>query len=441
MAEDDFWGRCLSWLEGQISQQDLSTWVRPLQVRRQPDRLLLLAPNRMIMERVKADYSSAIQRALLVCEGDDVVVEVATLSPGTAEPRPVAPSSDSGELERRYHSGKLDPRHRFETFIQGKSNSQARAAAQRVAESPGVDYNPLLIYGSTGLGKTHLMNAIGNALLARNPGGRVVYVGAEQWMSQFVGALRHNSTEEFKAYYRTADALLIDDIHFFAGKASTQEEFFHTFNSLIEARRQIVLTSDRFPKELDRLDERLKSRFTWGLTVSIEPPDLETRVAILLAKAETLGLKLETEVAFFIAQSLRSNVRELEGALLRLSAGVRFQGEAVTVDYVRNTLRDMMAHYERLVTIDNIMATVSKYYNIPIKELRSPRRSRMLARPRQIAMALARELTQHSLPEIGSAFEKDHTTVLHACRTIGKLKAEDSRLREDYENLVRQLSY
>jgi chromosomal replication initiator protein len=268
-----------------------------------------------------------------------------------------------------------------------------------------------------------------------------VYVTAEQWVNQFIAAVRHNTTSDFKAHYRTTDALLIDDIHFFAGKSATQEEFFHTFNSLMEAHKQIILTSDRFPKDLDRLDDRLKSRFSWGLTVSVEPPDLETRVAILLSKAEQFGLTLSNEVAFFVAQHVRSNVRELEGVLLRLSAGMRLQGEAITVEFARQTLRDMLAHYERKVTIDNIMSTVAKYYNIPLKDLRSPRRSRMLARPRQVAMALARELTEHSYPDIGEAFEKDHTTVLHASRKIEELRQTDLRIREDYENLLRQLSY
>lgn len=438
-SETETWNRCVQWLEGELSALEVNTWIRPLVVRRMPDRLSVFAPNRMVMERVRAEFVGAIQRAWLVCDGADLPVEVGT----AAEARPATPPSPapSVEPERWTQNGKLDPRYTFDTFIQGKSNSQARAACQHVAESPGVAYNPLLIYGASGLGKTHLMHAIGNALLKRSARARIVYVGAEQWVTQFVSALRHNNTDDFKNFYRSADALLIDDIHFFAGKAVNQEEFFHTFNTLMDGRKQIVLTSDRFPKELDRLDDRLKTRFSWGLTVSVEPPDLETRVAILLSKAEQFGLPLPQEVAWFVAQNIRSNVRELEGALLRLAASVKFQGEAITVEFARLTLRDMLAHYEKLVTIDNIMATVSKYYNIQLKELRSPRRNRSLARPRQIAMSLARELTQHSLPEIGAAFEKDHTTVLHACRTVGKLREEDSRVREDYENLLRQLSF
>lgn len=439
MAESDSWSRCVRWLESELSGQDVSSWIRPLQVRKQGGRLVAVAPDRMVLERVKAEFLGNIQRAWLISDGEDLPVDLVLAT----EPRPApAAAVTLAEPEQRWApNGKLDPRYTFDTFIQGKSNSQARAASQHVSESPGAAYNPLLIYGVSGLGKTHLMHAIGNALLARNPRGRVVYVGAEQWVTQFIAALRHNNADEFKSYYRTADALLIDDIHFFAGKAVNQEEFFHTFNTLMDGRKQIVLTCDRFPKELDRLDDRLKSRFSWGLTVSVEPPDLETRVAILLSKAELFGLSLSQDVAFFVAEHVRSNVRELEGALLRLSAGVRLQGAAITVEFARQTLRDMVAHYDRLVTIDNIMLMVSKYFNIPVKELRSPRRSRSLARPRQIAMCLARELTQHSLPEIGQAFEKDHTTVLHACRTIAKLREEDTRIREDYENLLRQLSY
>jgi len=444
MADSDVWSRCITWLEGELSDQDLRAWIAPLQVSRQGQRLFVVAPNRMVMERVRAEFSSQIAQAWLVCDGADLPVEITTASEqAAAAPDSGLNAAGAGvrEPEAWAQNGKLDPRYTFASFIQGKSNLQARAAAEHVSEAPGVAYNPLLIYGASGLGKTHLMHAIGNALLQRNPNGRVVYVGAEQWVSQFIAALRHNRADDFKAYYRSADALLIDDIHFFAGKQVNQEEFFHTFNTLMDGRKQIVLTCDRFPKELDRLDDRLKSRFTWGLTVSVEPPDLETRVAILLSKAEQMGLELSQDVAFFVAQHIRSNVRELEGALLRLIAGVRFQGESITVEFARQTLRDMLAHYERLVTIDNIMGTVSKYYNLPLKELRSPRRSRSLARPRQIAMCLCRDLTNHSLPEIGQAFEKDHTTVLHACRTIQKLRDDDPRVREDYENLLRQLSF
>ena len=439
LADDHGWTQCVQRLEADLGVSEVSDWIRPLQARREGDRLVLIAPNRMTMVRVREEFRSVIQRAWMACEGEDIEVDVMAAS-DTAAPE-VEESPSTGESRAFVAQNRLNPLYTFESFIQGKSNSQACAAAQKVAESPGVAYNPLLIYGASGLGKTHLMHAAGNALLRSGPNVKVVYVPSEQWMNQFVSALRHNTIEDFKAIYRSADALLIDDIQFFAGKPTTQEEFFHTFNSLMDGRKQIILTCDRFPKDLDRLDDRLKSRFSWGLTVSVDPPDLETRVAILLSKAEQFGMSLSNEVAFFVAQHVRSNVRELEGVLLRLSAGMRLQGAAITVEFARQTLRDMLAHYERKVTIDNIMATVAKYYNIPTKDLRSPRRSRMLARPRQVAMALARELTEHSLPDIGKAFEKDHTTVLHADRKIKELRETDLRIREDYENLLRQLSY
>lgn len=439
--DDHGWTQCVRRLEAEIGAGELTTWIRPLRARREGDRLILVAPNRMVMERVRADFRGQIQRAWLACEGSDIEIDVTEAAEARSAGNGATNGDEPVEVERQISNHRLDPRYTFESFIQGKSNSQACAAAQQVAESPGVAYNPLLIYGASGLGKTHLMHAAGNALLKRGANVRVVYVPSEQWMNQFVSALRHNTSEDFKALYRSADALLIDDIQFFAGKPSTQEEFFHTFNSLMDGRKQIILTSDKFPKDLDRLDDRLKSRFSWGLTVSVEPPDLETRVAILLSKAEQFGLSLSNEVAFFVAQHVRSNVRELEGVLLRLSAGMRLQGEVITVEFARQTLRDMLAHYERKVTIDNIMSTVAKYYNLPVKDLRSPRRSRMLARPRQVAMALARELTEHSLPDIGEAFEKDHTTVLHADRKVKELRQTDLRIREDYENLLRQLSY
>ncbi|HKY90620.1 MAG TPA: chromosomal replication initiator protein DnaA [Nevskiaceae bacterium] len=421
-------------LSAELPAPDLNAWIRPLLPRRNGDRLVLVAPDRMVMERVRADFLAQIRRAWMAAAGEDLEVDVVA----NTEPKANGHVLDEApDAEPRMNVGRLEPRYTFESFIQGKSNSQARAAAQQVAESPGAAYNPLLIYGATGLGKTHLMHAVGHAMIRRGLGARVVAVPSEQWVTQFVSAVRHNTLEEFKNLYRSADALLIDDIHFFAGKPGSQEEFFHTFNSLMDGRKQIILTSDRFPKDLDRLDDRLKTRFAWGLTVCIEPPDLETRVAILLSKAEPMGLRIPNEVAFFIAQHVRSNVRELEGVLYRM----KLQGEVGSVEGVRQILRDQLAHYERKVTIENIMSTVAKYYNIPLKDLRSPRRSRMLARPRQVAMALARELTEHSLPDIGQAFEKDHTTVLHADRKIKELRESDLRIREDYENLLRQLSY
>ena len=435
---DPGWNLCLERLEGELAEDEMERWIRPLQARREGDRLLLLAPDRMVTQRVLSEFRGRIQQAWRDGDGSEVQVEVITAPESAPAP---APTVSSRPAPSQGGATRLDPRYTFESFIQGKSNAQATAAAQQVAESPGVAYNPLLIYGASGLGKTHLMHAAGNALLSRGQNVRVMYMPSEQWMNEFISALRHNTSEEFKSKYRTADALLIDDIQFFAKKTQTQEEFFHTFNSLMDGRKQIILTCDRYPKDLDEMEDRLKSRFSSGLTVSVEPPDLETRVAILLSKAEQFQLELSNDVAFFVAQHVRSNVRELEGVLLRLSAGVRLQGAPITVDFARQTLRELLAHYERKVTIENIMSTVAKYYGIPPKELRSARRSRMLARPRQMAMALARELTEHSLPDIGQAFEKDHTTVLHADRKIKELRETESKIRDDWENLLRQLSY
>jgi chromosomal replication initiator protein len=453
MHQEDLWAQCVRWLEGELADKDVNTWIRPLHPVLSKDRLLLLAPNRIVLERVRSDFLDTIRRSVHVSTGKTGTEVDLGVGAAPSEPRPQNGHAGSASLVTTAAAGpahdepvvnvnaKLNPDYTFENFIEGKSNSHARAASQHVVETPGGAYNPLLIYGASGLGKTHLMHAVGNCVLRSNPRARIAYLGAEQWMNHFTGAIRHGRTEEFKNLYRSVDALLIDDIHFFAHKERTQEEFFHTFNALIDARKQIVLTSDRYPKEIDGIDERLKSRFTWGLSVAVEPPDLETRVAILIAKAEQNHVVLPKEVALFVAQRVRSNVRELEGALLRLSASSRLRGEPLTADFARATLKDMLAAYERMVTIDNIKKTVATYYNIRIADLSSPRRTRMLARPRQIAMALCKELTQHSLPEIGEAFGKDHTTVLHACRKVAELRAEDIKIREDYENLQRQLGF
>ncbi|MES0874971.1 chromosomal replication initiator protein DnaA [Sinimarinibacterium thermocellulolyticum] len=437
MYQEDLWAQSVRWLEGELPDKDVNTWLRPLHAVLGEGRLLLLAPNRLVLDRVRDEFLAKIEHAVRVVHGADA--PKVELGVGAAESRPANGVASSDEPTSAPVSGKLNPDYTFGNFIEGKSNAHARAAAQHVVETPGGAYNPLLIYGASGLGKTHLMHAVGNAIVARNPRARIAYLGAEQWMNHFTAAIRHGRTEEFKHLYRSVDALLIDDIHFFAHKERTQEEFFHTFNALIDARKQIVLTSDRYPKEIDGVDERLKSRFTWGLSVAVEPPDLETRMAILIAKAEANRVQLPREVALFVAQRVRSNVRELEGALLRLTASSRLRGEALTVEFARNTLKDLLAAYERLVTIDNIKRTVASYYNIRVGDLNSPRRTRSLARPRQVAMALAKELTQHSLPEIGEAFGKDHTTVLHACRKVSALRQTDLKIREDYENLQRQL--
>ncbi|HEY9545751.1 MAG TPA: chromosomal replication initiator protein DnaA [Solimonas sp.] len=445
MQEEDLWAQCVRWLEGELPDRDVHTWIRPLQPVFVRDRLNLLAPNRMVVDRVRQDYLELIRRSVKVSGGRDineVEVAVGAVEPGrTLAPAAGTESAITIEENLPTAAGKLNPDYTFINFIEGKSNSHARAAAEHVVETPGGTYNPLLIYGSSGLGKTHLMHAVGNAILRSSQRARVVYVGAEQWMNHFTSAIRHGRMDEFKNLYRSVDALLIDDIHFFAHKERTQEEFFHTFNALIDGRKQIVLTSDRYPKDVDGIDERLKSRFTWGLAVAVEPPDLETRVAILLAKADQNKVALPKEVALFVAQRVRSNVRELEGALLRLSASSRLRGEAMTVEFARATLKDMLAAYERMVTIDNIKRTVAAYYNIRVVDLNSQRRTRSLARPRQMAMALAKELTQHSLPEIGEAFGRDHTTVLHACRKIAELRENEVKYQEDHENLQRQLGF
>ena len=335
---------------------------------------------------------------------------------------------------------KLNPNVTFDTFVEGKSNQLARAAGAQVVENPGSSYNPLFIYGGVGLGKTHLMHAIGNGMVGGKRGAKVLYLHSERFVGDMVKALQHNAINEFKRYYRSVDALLIDDIQFFAGKERSQEEFFHTFNALLEGERQVVLTCDRYPKEVQGLEERLKSRFGWGLTVSIEPPELETRVAILLSKASQEGIELPAEVAFFIAKRIRSNIRELEGALRRVVANAQFTGQAVTVDFAKSALRDLLALQDKLVSIENIQRTVAEYYKIRVSDLLSKRRSRSITRPRQVAMALAKELTGHSLPEIGDAFGgRDHTTVLHACRKVTELVQSDIRIGEDYENLLRSL--
>lgn len=339
------------------------------------------------------------------------------------------------------HSNYLNVSSTFATFVEGKSNQLGLAAARQVAENPGGAYNPLFIYGGVGLGKTHLMQAVGNAMVARNPNAKVVYLHSERFVADMVKALQLNAINDFKRYYRSMDALLIDDIQFFAGKERSQEEFFHTFNSLLEGGRQIILTCDRYPKEINGLEERLKSRFGWGLTVAIEPPELETRVAILMKKAEQVGIDLPHEAAFFIAQRIRANVRDLEGALKRVIASANFTGRAIDVDLVREALKDLLALQDKQVGIDNIQRVVGEYYKIKINDLLSKRRSRSVARPRQVAMALAKELTNHSLPEIGEAFGgRDHTTVLHACRKIKELQEESADIREDMKNLLRSLT-
>lgn len=470
---ESLWKFCLSSLQNELSSQQFNTWIRPLQLDNSSssDELKLLAPNRFIsdwvnekfmhrikelagqyhnqplsiilgiiprqqapafvaeIEKPKFDVLSPVQTGSLKNKIDDVIKEANTDTPDL---------NVEGGLK---HSHYLNAGSTFSSFVEGKSNQLGLAAARQVAENPGGAYNPLFIYGGVGLGKTHLMQAVGNAMLAKNPNAKIVYLHSERFVADMVKALQLNAINDFKRYYRSMDALLIDDIQFFAGKERSQEEFFHTFNSLLEGGRQIILTCDRFPKEINGLEERLKSRFGWGLTVAVEPPELETRVAILIKKAEQAGIDLPHDAAFFIAQRIRANVRDLEGALKRVIASANFTGRSIDVELVREALKDLLALQDKQVGIDNIQRVVCEYYKIKMNDMVSKRRSRSVARPRQVAMALAKELTNHSLPEIGEAFGgRDHTTVLHACRKIKELQEESADIEEDMKNLLRSLT-
>src|SRR5690606_13289353 len=442
-VSEQLWKRCVDALGSEVSEQDLNTWIRPLQAEESPGLLRLFAPNRFVMEWVQERFMDAIRAALgRVTDGEPprIVVDIGSASRPAPAPEPVL-QAPAEPRKGTVIGSRLNPLFTFETFVEGKSNQLARAAARQVAENPGLAYNPLFIYGGVGLGKTHLMHAVGNMLMERNPGARIAYLHSERFVGDMVKALQHNNINDFKKLYRSVDALLIDDIQFFANKERSQEEFFHTFNALLEGQQQIILTCDRYPKEVDGLEERLKSRFGWGVRVAIEPPELETGVAILIKKAEADGVTLPNEVAFFMAQRIRSNVRELEGALRRVIANARFTGKPITLDFTKEALRDLLALQEKLITIENIQKTVAEYYKIRVADLLSKRRSRTITRPRQLAMALAKELTNHSLPEIGDAFGgRDHTTVLHACRKIKELRDAELRIAEDYQNLLRTLT-
>ena len=433
------WTKCLRALEGELPEQHFNTWIRPLQAVESPGRLRLLAPNRYVVDWVEGNCLVLLNE---YCEAHadaetEISVEVGTRGVKQEETADTSPR----RRMRSISESRLDPNFTFDTFVEGKSNQLARAAALQVGMNPGTAYNPLFIYGGVGLGKTHLMHAVGNVIAEREPGAKVTYIHSERFVADMVRGIQHNTIAGFKRAYRSLDALLIDDIQFFAGKDRSQEEFFHTFNALLEGQRQIILTCDRYPKEVHGLEERLKSRFGWGLTVAVEPPELETSVAILMSKASAAGVALPDEVAFFIAQRVRSNVRELEGALRRVIATAHFTGQSITLESTKEALRDLMAAQDKLVTIENIQKTVAEYFKIRIADLLSKRRSRSVARPRQIAMALAKELTRHSLPEIGDAFGgRDHTTVLHACRRIKLLRESDTRVEEDYNNLFRTLT-
>ncbi len=447
--EVSLWQKCLVRLEHDLPEQQFNTWIRPLHAVETTDSLRLLAPNQFVLDWVRKHHFDTISRTLHDL-GPDAVTEVQldigssnrAAEPLQATAASVAPRASSAEQPApvKYKSN-LNPDFTFDSFVGGKSNQLARAASMQVGENPGGAYNPLFIYGGVGLGKTHLMHAVGNLILERNPAARVIYLHSERFVADMVKGLQHNAINEFKRFYRTVDALLIDDIQFFAGKERSQEEFFHTFNALLEGQQQVILTCDRYPKEVQGLEERLKSRFGWGLTAAIEPAELETRVAILMNKASQNNIELPDDVAFFIAKRIQSNIRELEGALRRVMASARFTGSPITLEFTKEALRDLLALQDKLVTIDNIQKVVAEYYKIRVADLLSPRRSRTITRPRQVAMALAKELTTHSLPEIGDAFGgRDHTTVLHACRKVVELKESDARINEDYSNLLRTLT-
>ncbi|HXB17844.1 MAG TPA: chromosomal replication initiator protein DnaA [Steroidobacteraceae bacterium] len=438
------WTRCMGALEAELPEQQFNTWVRPLQAMEGNGALKLLAPNRFVVEWVNANLLPRIGELLRdEASGDAPIITVEVGS--RAQPLRGAPAAVSAVRARPAEGlvvgARINPDFTFSSFVEGKSNQLAKAAARQVAENPGRAYNPLFLYGGVGLGKTHLMHAIAHLIKENDPEARIAYVHSERFVGDMVRALQHNSMNEFKMAYRSLNALLIDDIQFFAGKERSQEEFFHTFNELLEGQHQVILTCDRYPKEVEGLEERLKSRFGWGLTVAIEPPELETCVAILMTKAGAAGVQLPEEVAFFIGKRIRSNVRELEGALRRVMANSRFTGRAITLEFTKEALKDLLSLQAKLVTIENIQKTVADYYKVRMADLLSKRRSRSVARPRQVAMALAKELTSHSLPEIGDAFGgRDHTTVLHACKRIKDLRDLEQRMKEDYSNLLRTLA-
>lgn len=477
----NLWAECLEYLKDEFPSQQFNTWLRPLQAETKENEICLYAPNKFVLDWVSEKYVNRIKELLKdLVDGQPPglslkIGSASTSSSNEAEQPSLKPtkqsktdldsrkrsSNEAKQPSRSYsnsegidkkqrsveiegsikHQSFLNSTFTFDTFVEGKSNQLARAASVQVAENPGSAYNPLFLYGGVGLGKTHLMHAVGNEIIKKNPNAKVVYLHSERFVADMVKALQLNAINEFKRFYRSVDALLIDDIQFFARKERSQEEFFHTFNALLEGGQQMILTCDRYPKEIDNMEERLKSRFGWGLTVMVEPPELETRVAILMKKAEQTNVRLNSESAFFIAQKIRSNVRELEGALKLVAANAHFTGQEITPPFIRECLKDLLALHEKQVSIDNIQRTVAEYYKIKVADLLSKRRTRSITRPRQVAMALSKELTNHSLPEIGDAFGgRDHTTVLHACKKIVELQETDPSIREDYQNFLRTLT-
>jgi chromosomal replication initiator protein len=437
------WKQCLQRLEEEIPPQQINTWVRPLQAQTNNDELLLFAPNKFVLDWVSDNYIENITNIINKLTENKIKLHL-KIGSSKVQPSPATVSKKTTTKANNTPSvsHNLNSAFTFDSFVMGKSNELAKAAAIQVSENPGVSYNPLFIYGGVGLGKTHLMHSIGNAILQKNKNKRVSFLSSERFVSGMVQSLQKNTINDFKNYYRSLDLLLIDDIQFFAKKERSQEEFFHTFNTLIENNKQIVLTCDCYPKEINGLEERLKSRFGWGLPIPIEPPDLETRVAILKSKAALSGVDLADEVAFFMGNRIKSNVRELEGALRRVLANANFTGKPITLDFTKEALRDLIALQNKRISIDNIQKTVAEYYKIRTSDLLSAKRTRSIARPRQIAMALAKELTQYSLPEIGNQFGgRDHTTVLHATRKVKELRDSDQLIDEDYINLLRTLSH
>ena len=455
--KEAIWQKCLGQLQSEISGDQFETYLRPLQADFSKGNLTLLAPNIYVEDKVRSTYLARISEYFEASsEQQDVLLSVGGMreaQPLRAEAKGSFGLTTSGspagsKVNRLRHGEQLvKPSHNlngdftFDSFVEGKSNELAKAAASKVADNAGQSYNPLLMYGGVGLGKTHLMQAVGNEILRRKPDARVMYLHSQRFVQDMVKALQTGTMQDFMQFYRSVDALLIDDIQFFAKKLRSQEEFFHLFNSLLERGQQMILTSDKYPREIDGLEDRLKSRFVWGLTVEVEAPELETRVAILMKKAEAERVPLDQEVAFLIAERIRSNVRELEGALRRVIANARFTGSRISIEQVKRALRDLFAIQDRQISIDNIQKTTAEYFNIKVGDLLSKRRSRTIARPRQLAMAIAKELTNHSLPEIGDAFGgRDHTTVLHACRKVAELRASNADIAEDYRNLSRLLS-
>jgi len=436
---ESLWHACLRRLEQELPTQQFNTWIRPLAAdlgATGPDTLVLAAPNRFVLELVRERFATRIEKLAAEAAGRELGVRLVLARGAEAASRPQPPPAarEVGEaalaaVERR----RLNRGFTFDSFVTGKANQLARAAAIQVAENPGISYNPLFIYGGVGLGKTHLVQAIGNYVAENRPQARIRYTHAEQYVTDVVRAYQQKSFDDFKRYYHSLDLLLIDDIQFFSNKGRTQEEFFYAFNALVEAHKQIVITCDTYPKEISGMEERLISRFGWGLTVAIEPPELEMRVAIVLKKAEAEAVDLSEEIAFFIAKHIRSNVRELEGALKKVLAFARFTGREISLDLAKEALRDILNVANRQITVEGIQKTVAEYFKLKVSDMHSKKRSRNVARPRQVAMALAKDLTQMSLPEIGEAFgNRDHTTVLHACRTIASLRKQDQALNRDY---------